>query len=98
MSLTPTPYEALVRAAAALVGTDALATVGGPAGPAAHAYLAANRERLAAACRELGPQCQVPLRYEADFFGEHVADFTPLRNLAMSLALQLGAHAEDGEL
>jgi hypothetical protein len=92
-----TPYDALVGAAKSLVDTQMLAACDPPPASAVRAYLSANSAHLAAARAALAAGCRVSLRYDASFFGEHCEAFSPLRNLAQSLALEFQQAVADGD-
>jgi hypothetical protein len=92
-----TPYDALLAAARSLVDTHVLAAYLTAPDSAVRAYLSANSAHLSAARGALAAGCQIPLRYDASFFGEHMEAMAPLRNLSQSFALELRQAAADGD-
>ena len=81
---TAMPYQTLVQSAASLVDVEQIADLDFAAGDvsAVSAFLQRNRAALEVARRTLGPQCVVPVRYDASFFSDSGACFLELRNLA----------------
>jgi len=95
MVVAATAYDALVGAAKSLVGTQLLVTSETSSVSAIRAYLSANNQHLAAARSALAAGCRAPLRDDARM--EHHEDFSPLRNLAQSFALEFQQAAADGD-
>jgi hypothetical protein len=96
--IATTPYEALLEAAKSLVDSQMLATSHTASDAEIRAFVAANCAPLVAARAALAAGCRVPLRYDESFFGDHCADWQPLRNLAQTFALEFQVAARDGDI
>ena len=96
--IAATTYETLLEAARSLVDSQMLATSHTASDSATRAYVAANGAQLEAARAALAAGCRVPLRFDESFFGDHCADWQPLRNLAQTFALEFQVAAADGDI
>lgn len=91
-------YELLVAAGSSLTGTEIFAADTEPSDGDSAEFLSANMEALERAREALRRDCVVPLEYDAGFFEKHSEDYSPLRDLARSFALELNAAARLGDL
>ena len=90
-------YELLVAAGSSLMGTEIFAADTEPSDGNTVEFLSANMEALDRAREALRRNCVVPLEYDAGFFEKHSQDYSPLRDLARSFALELNATARLGD-
>jgi len=92
-----TPYESLIAAATALVGTDILNHDDPPTPHQSLDYLAQNEVSLRAAREALQMRCAVEVRFDVSFLDEHLKDLPAHRLLAKSFALAARLAAADGD-
>ncbi len=93
-----TGYDLLIAAASSLTGTKMLAADAEPSDGDTAVFLSANMETLELAREALRRDCAVPLKYEAKFFEMQCENYSPLRDLARSFALELNATVRLGDL
>lgn len=91
-------YRELIAAAWSLTGTEILAGDAEPLDGETDQFLSVNREALERARQALWRRCQVPLRYEPEFFEKQCENYRPLRNLARSFAIELRAAVRTTDL
>ncbi len=82
-----TPYDALIKAASSLTGTEILSSESDPGIEAVAAFVDANQRSLCLARAALSAQCSVPLKFELSFIESHSDVITYFRDLARAFAL-----------
>lgn len=97
MAATP-GYKLLIAAGSSLTGTEIFAADTEPSDGDTAQFLNANVEALERAREALRRDCAVPIKYEWGFFEKHCEDYSPLRDLARSFALELNAAVRLGDL